>query len=175
MPWQSPSPHARIDGIEAMTEHRDPYAVLGIEPTADLRAVRTAYRSLARRFHPDIPGGSAMHMTALNAAWSILGDPIARRAWDRRHQQQAAAASAATTWSHPPTRPDDTVVDFGRYEGWSIDALARHDPDYVDWLSRTPNGRRYQAAIEAARQTDSPVRAPADPRRRDRGGLLTRR
>ena len=34
-------------------DHETPYEVLGVEPTADLEAIRTAYRTLAREFHPD--------------------------------------------------------------------------------------------------------------------------
>lgn len=158
-----------------MTEQHDPYAILGVEPTADSRAVRTAYRSLARRYHPDIPGGSAARMSALNAAWSILRDPIARRAWDRRHRPHAALSTSAREWPRPAVQPDDTVLDFGRYEGWSIEALARHDPDYLDWLARTPIGRPYQAAIDATRAATTTANRPVDARRRDRSGLLARR
>jgi uncharacterized protein (DUF3820 family) len=43
-----------------------------------------------------------------------------------------------------------TVLDFGRYEGWTIDQLARRDPDYLLWLARTSIGRPLQAEIETA-------------------------
>ena len=41
-----------------------------------------------------------------------------------------------------------TVLDFGRYEGWTIDQLAKHDPEYLLWLERTPVGRPLQAEIQ---------------------------
>jgi hypothetical protein len=39
------------------------------------------------------------------------------------------------------------VLDFGRYAGWSLKALARHDPDYLRWLVRHSSGVRYRAEI----------------------------
>ena len=35
-------------------EFKDYYAVLGVEPTADDKAIKTAYRKLAREYHPDV-------------------------------------------------------------------------------------------------------------------------
>jgi hypothetical protein len=40
-----------------------------------------------------------------------------------------------------------TTLDFGRYAGWSVAELARHDPDYLRWLSRHSSGIRYRSAI----------------------------
>lgn len=44
----------RQDGAEEGTaEHRDPFAVLGIAPTASRKEITEAYRALAQRYHPD--------------------------------------------------------------------------------------------------------------------------
>jgi curved DNA-binding protein CbpA len=40
-----------------------------------------------------------------------------------------------------------TVLDFGRYKGWSIGQIATHDPDFLEWLQRSPSGRQYRAEI----------------------------
>jgi hypothetical protein len=39
-------------------------------------------------------------------------------------------------------------LDFGRYMVWSILELAKHDPDYLRWLSRHSAGLRYRAEIQ---------------------------
>jgi hypothetical protein len=39
------------------------------------------------------------------------------------------------------------VVDFGRYQGWTLKDLAKHDPDYLRWLSRSSGGVRYRNQI----------------------------
>lgn len=33
------------------------------------------------------------------------------------------------------------MLDFGRYEGWSLGELVVHDPEYLEWLERMPIGR----------------------------------
>lgn len=52
-------------GISA--EDRQAYRVLGLEPGADLKAVRSAYTRLARAYHPDRHGGDRRHEKALQA------------------------------------------------------------------------------------------------------------
>ena len=45
------------------------------------------------------------------------------------------------------SRPSGSVLSFGRYTGWSLRDLARHDPDYILWLSRHSSGIRYRTEI----------------------------
>jgi hypothetical protein len=66
---------------------RDPYRVLGVDPSADDTVIAGAYRALARRHHPDVsPHPDAeRRMAEINAAWGTLRDPERRRAWDEEH------------------------------------------------------------------------------------------
>ena len=50
---------------------------------------------------------------------------------------------------HPVGSPGLRVLDFGRYAGWTLRQLAFHDPDYLEWLVRSPGGRQYRAQITA--------------------------
>lgn len=75
-------------------------------------------------------------------------------------QAPATPSSPARPWSRRPMSPrasSGTVLDFGRYAGFSIGELAAADPDYLEWLARTTIGRRLQSEIEtvlaAARRT----------------------
>lgn len=59
------------------------YERLGVDPTASADQVRAAYRSAARRLHPDANGErSATAMAEVNQAWRVLGDAERRRAYD---------------------------------------------------------------------------------------------
>ncbi len=61
---------------------QDYYATLGLERGCTTAQIRAAYRSLAKRHHPDLHGDSAQ-MEALNAAHETLRDPARRRAYDQ--------------------------------------------------------------------------------------------
>ena len=143
----------------------DYYEVLQVHPAAEPEVIRAAYRVLARKYHPDL-GGDPRRMIALNNAWDVLGDPARRAAYDASRTASAklqgsapasapspeASAPRPTDPSHagpPPGRPSGTVLDFGRYAGWSLGEIARHDLDYLEWLQRATFGRRLRAEIEA--------------------------
>ena len=67
-------------------EDEDHYATLGLDRRCTAAQIRSAYRLLAKRFHPDLNPGSAEALArsqALNAAHEILSDPARRRAYDR--------------------------------------------------------------------------------------------
>ena len=66
----------------------DCYKVLGIARDATLRQVKAAYRKLAKRHHPDAcPGDpeAAARFRDITDAYTILSDPVLRRAYDRDH------------------------------------------------------------------------------------------
>lgn len=44
--------------------------VLGVKQTATASEIKTAYNNLAKKYHPDIPGGSVQKMATLNIAKS---------------------------------------------------------------------------------------------------------
>ena len=65
---------------------RDPYEVLGVNKGADQNAVKSAFRKLAKKLHPDANKNdkkAASKFAELNAAYEILGDEDKRKAFDR--------------------------------------------------------------------------------------------
>ena len=110
----------------------DLYAVLGVGRTADAGEIRTAYRRRARRHHPDL-GGDEQRMMVLNKAWHVLGNADRRAAYDARRSGRKSTPAKS--------RDGYTVLDFGRYEGWSLFEVAAEDDNYLEWLRRTPAGR----------------------------------
>jgi len=47
------------------------YEILGVPPTADRATIKSAWRQLAKRYHPDKVGGSNERMAAINAAKDV--------------------------------------------------------------------------------------------------------
>lgn len=69
-----------------MATKRDYYEVLGVERTATVTEVRSAYRRLAARFHPDVnPGDHTAEekFKELNEAHEILSSPDKRQVYDQ--------------------------------------------------------------------------------------------
>ena len=203
-----------------MAEPIDAYKVLQVDPEAEDEVIQAAYRRLARKYHPDVPGGppdASARMATINAAWALISTPAARAAFDRarvgaagplsyraaQHAGTAAARSAgpaagparppagerpavgetapqtprpetvSSDWTSgrssvgggfdgsmrspegqgaagpPPGRPSGSVLNFGRYSGWSLGEIARRDLEYVEWLDRMPIGRIYRDEIDA--------------------------
>jgi DnaJ-class molecular chaperone len=65
---------------------RDPYEVLGVDRKADAAAVKSAFRRLAKKLHPDANKNdpkAAGRFAEINAAYEILGDDDKRKAFDR--------------------------------------------------------------------------------------------
>ncbi len=74
----------------------------------------------------------------------------------------------------PPGRPSGTVLNFGRYSGWSLGEIARHDLEYIEWLDRMPIGRSYRDEIDGILRAAGRRRS-ADAESADRRGLFRRR
>jgi len=74
----------------------------------------------------------------------------------------------------PPGRPSGTVLNFGRYAGWSLGEIARLDLEYIEWLDRAPIGRNYRQELDELLRA-SGRRRTADRDKTDQRGLYRRR
>jgi DnaJ-class molecular chaperone len=65
---------------------RDPYEVLGVPRGASAAAIKSAYRKLAKKYHPDANKNdpkAAARFAELNSANEIIGDQDKRKQFDR--------------------------------------------------------------------------------------------
>lgn len=92
----------------------DYYAVLEVNPSASYNQIRSAYRRLAFRYHPDVATASegVDQMKLLNEAFSILSSPVKRARYDflraytdqptTFHPTRSTPRSSSTAYSSNP-------------------------------------------------------------------------
>ena len=72
-------------------ELKDYYAIMGVKPTDDLKTIKTAYRRLARKYHPDVskePDAEA-RFKEVAEAWEVLSDEQRRAEYDQKPLEPA--------------------------------------------------------------------------------------
>lgn len=103
-----------------MPSARNPFAVLGISPEAEIEVVIAAYKALARKYHPDVnPGVSpetlTKRMVELNWAKEELERDLAGWASRSRPSERASTGSTsrvdadAQPTAHPTSAPANTM------------------------------------------------------------------
>ncbi|MFZ2413443.1 MAG: DnaJ domain-containing protein [Candidatus Cryosericum sp.] len=95
-----------------MTSDKDLYGVLGVSSSASQEQIRSQYRVLVKKYHPDLHPGdaNAAHMMErVNAAYDVVGNPEERRQYDAEISassqswgQAAAPGSYGQTVYHSP-------------------------------------------------------------------------
>ena len=133
-----------------MPEPVDAYKVLQVDPEAEDEVIKAAYRRLARKYHPDLAFGpdAAARMAAINAAWGLVGEPVARAAYDRQRSLAGGSRLGQPSGGEHPSS--------GRARpapGPTAGAAGERPPETVsrDWTSgRSTQGGGYDESMRAA-------------------------
>ena len=156
---------------------RDAYLVLQVHHEAEQFVLDAAFRALARRYHPDGLTPEPRRMAAINQAYAQVRTPALRAAYDRQRtapMRPVGPGHAGGGAAPPPpgggvfargaarrgaqVPPASSMLDFGRYSGWTIEQVAQRDQDYLRWLARHSSGLRFRGEI-ARTLVDLPAQA----------------
>ena len=93
-------------------QFKDYYDTLGVKPEASEAEIKSAYRRLARRYHPDVSkeAGAEEKFKAVNEAYEALRDKEKRKAYD---QLRARGFRAGEEFRPPPDFGQGFGFDFG--------------------------------------------------------------
>ena len=66
-------------------KYKDYYEILGVSRDADASAIKSAYRKLARKYHPDVNKTKEAEekFKEINEAYEVLSDKQKRQRYDR--------------------------------------------------------------------------------------------
>ena len=67
---------------ERIAKEQDHYVVLGVNADATEKQLKTAYRMMSLKYHPDRKGGSTAAFQRISVAYKILSDASTRRDYD---------------------------------------------------------------------------------------------
>jgi hypothetical protein len=107
-----------------MEQRLDPYKVLGVDRAAPIEVIQSAYRALAKKYHPDVNPNDPDATTKFRAvadAFERIGTPVQRAAWDRLHpptssvppRQQYAPRPPQSSTTPPPKPPTGRTYPSG--------------------------------------------------------------
>ncbi len=105
-------------------DYKDYYTVLGVARGASENEIRSAYRKLARQYHPDVNPGDASaeaRFREINEAYQVLSDAEKRAKYDQ----------------------------FGRdWDRYQQTATGRQERDFGRWYTGAPGGVRFEYTNE---------------------------
>lgn len=125
------------------------YELLGVRRNADAKDIRTAYRKLARKYHPDVnPNDKAAesHFKDISNAYEVLGDAANRRNYDKYGEQ----------WRHADEieKQQREHQQSGRFGGFDTSNISG---DFGSIFDSVFGGRRRAGGRRRGQDVETPV------------------
>jgi molecular chaperone DnaJ len=110
-----------------VVKKKDYYKILGVSPKESKGGIRTAYRELAKKHHPDRAGHEATRaFQDLTEAYSVLSDPEARESYNQSLQKEEQSQRLGRKSQRPVAKAKEafsrgkpTAIRDRDEEGWS--------------------------------------------------------
>ena len=120
------------------------YTILNLSRTASESDIKKQFRKLAVQYHPDKnPGNAAAEamMKKINAAYSILGDSVARKKYDQELDYASRPAQSHQNSSGSGRQSGQNYYDTYHFESWGefINRVNTFFHDYVSPFNSTFN------------------------------------
>lgn len=116
------------------------YAILGIPADASSEEIKSAYRRLAKEYHPDHAGGDSEKFRDIQEAYSVLADSEKRRHYEQHRCGQPVRVRTRPAPVRPagaePLIPDREPRYTGRERVGREFVFAGPEEDLFDWILR---------------------------------------
>lgn len=102
-----------------MADAKDYYRILGVACGATEEEIKSAYRKMAKKYHPDAHPGNReceQKFREINEAYDTLGDPEKRKKYDAENSRGRAKAKAGS--SRPEVNYQDIYNRFNNMFGF---------------------------------------------------------
>jgi curved DNA-binding protein len=106
----------------------DYYKILGVDKGADSQAIKSAYRKLARKFHPDLnpnDNEAKQKFQQINEANEVLSDPVKRKKYDQYGKD----------WKHADEFENANRQQQSAYNRGAQNSEPQFDGDFSDFFS----------------------------------------
>ncbi len=128
---------------------RDPYQVLGVSPNASEDEIRQAYRTLAKKYHPDLnpnDPAAAQKMNEVNEAYDLLKNPQAYRQQQaqQRYAQQARQQYQNQQYADPFSAFWGAQNQDSSHPHYTYTYYTNYRPQQNSTDDRNPNQNQYQ-------------------------------
>jgi curved DNA-binding protein len=144
---------------------RDYYTVLGVSRSATEKDIKTAYRKLARKHHPDVNPGdkkSEAQFKEIGEAYSVLSDPEKRKKYDRWGHDWEKIEQAQAAGANVRGRPGSTSYTWNSAGGGAPGSYNFESEDlgglFEQLFGRAAGGRtRVRSAPRKGKDLEQPV------------------
>lgn len=134
-------------------ENKDYYKIMGVSNDVTAQELKTAYRRLARKYHPDVSKepNATEKFKELGEAYEVLKDPEKRKLYDqyqanpqqhyqRQYQHTSPGDSSAPHWQYDPSSMGDESAFF--------DFLFGGGRGFQQHAQRPQSGQHYEGAVD---------------------------